>query len=67
MDTLDDELEFQEFMDGLAKLQEQIFLGWLGQPLVPVLTTYHEIVRYGDEPVFADMIFDRMLKESECL
>ena len=63
-DEIAEELEFQDFMAELRKLQEDIFLAWLNKPVAAVVTEHNDIMRYGNEPVFAGLLFDKILEEA---
>lgn len=64
-DALDDEIEFRQFMTEINELQEEIF--WKHQNLTfqTAKVAFDDIVVYGKEPVFAALIFERMLDEAK--
>lgn len=63
-DEFSDELAHQEFLEELGRLQEQIFLAWLDRPANVLVQEHNDIMRYGNEPIFTSMLFDRILNES---
>lgn len=66
MDEIQDELEHQAFMQELHQLQEQIIGKFLESPVSTdtLREAWFDIKVYGEDAVFADVLFDRMLKEA---
>ena len=65
MDELDEQMEHDEFMDSINKLQEQIFLAWMDQPAPKLLDEWFDIKIYGDEPAFTSVLFDSIIEEDQ--
>lgn len=68
MDTDDflDEAQHQADMQYLRNMVNQLTWLWMGEDSgVKIKAAWDEITYYGEEPVFTDMIFDRMVAEKQ--
>lgn len=64
-DELVEEFEHLDFMATLNYLAEQIFMSLLfTNDVSRVKREYDDIIVFGNEPVFASILFDKLLKEA---
>ena len=64
-DEINDEIEHQVFLDHLNRLAEQVFWAYRNPSLGLVHEGYADIKTFGDEPIFASLLFEKMIAESE--
>lgn len=64
-DELLERLEHEEFMQQLQKLQEEIFIAWMDRAAGKMADEHFDIRKFGDEPVFTSLLFDKLIEESE--
>lgn len=63
MDEIDDEAEFRAYLAYLDKCIESLFWAYVNMPSTSLVDAWYDIHTYGLEPVFTDLLFDRVIEE----